>query len=509
MLTLVDLYDLRDRALLMINNQQKISENQDNFKTPVNNENLKSIYEVFINSIESLNNIIIDLNIIYENGFPIDKLYGDISLRINDQDNHEILEFEKIISVECNEWEKNLIELNKKHHILNFFCGKELIKVQELLKKKGQKLIEHLYFVNPNVSMININELPNYPILNKSTQIQELELMANYLEEVFKKIPAAINSKIPILNSNKDNLNLQNKSEKIILVKVESYTYYISGLLVFFREYDSHFPLANQVFFCTQSTSWQELRSFLFRLVFNPEKQFYALIGPERLNFENQDLFLKFYNNLLKEFQNHFVKLAIITKDPNCHIVNNVNDSTLIKIEKFQNHSGDILKEACSKDLISNWEKNVTTVISAYSGLGKTVHIKNSNKSRNTPLVKYPISNCEEFSTFAQQLEKTIGKIDKSKQNYEIYFDILHSNNDEVINEFLFIFIFLKVFKINDCVFTTENVKHFYIEIANTFNEQLRQRIYLASYFRTYFIEKFDISKFTMTGISFKIRKIN
>ena len=496
-LSLLDLYDLRDRALLLINNQQNWSENEE-FLHSVLSENLKHIYEVFISSIESLNNIVMYMNSSHENGYPIDKLYQNKHLSITDKDNKEILDFENRISIECQEWQAAVIATNKKHKIMNHFWGKELITIQEMLRYQDVKLFEHFYFVNPNICQFKISDLPEFNY-TKSTPIQELEELASYLENLFFKIPPP--GKTCIQKANK--ITLDDNSEKIIVVKVENYKYYINGLLIFFRDFDHHFPLANQVLFCTSSTSWQELRSFLFRLVFNPGKQFYALIGPERLNFENQDLFLNLYFTLLGEFLEHFVKLAIITNDPNSHIVYNITCDKQIKVLKFEN-SRDILRDECCKELVSIWEKNITLVTSAYSGIGKSTFIKTSNKEKNIPLIKYSISNCDGFSVLAQQLKRIKEEFVCRKTNLDIHFDVLHSNNDESLNEFLFIFIFLKVFKINDLVFTAENVEHFYIEIANTFNEKLRQRIYFASlfeHFKNDMIKEFDVSYFSLNGI--------
>lgn len=497
-LLLPDLYDLRDRALLMINNQQNWSENE-GFLNSVLSENLKKIYDIFISSIESLNNIITNMDLSFENGYPIDKLYQKKDLCIKDQDNKEILEFEKHILIECEKWQAAVIAINKKHKIMNYFWGKELINVPEMLRNKDKKVMEHLYFVNPNISKMKIEDLPEYFHIEKNP-IKELEVMAKYLENLFSKIPGP--QKIHIKNENQMKTTLDDITEKIVVVKVESYKYYINGFLIFLRDYDNYFPLANQVLFCNFNTSWQELRSFLFRLVFNPMKQFYTLIGPERLNFENQDRFLNCYQTLLEEFQEHFVKLAIITNDPNSHIVYNLYSNKHIKIVKFEN-SRDILREDCCKELILNWEKNVTLVTSAYSGLGKTTYIKNSNKENNLPMIRYSISNCDGFSVLAHQLKIIKKKIVNTNKNLDIHFDILNSNNDEYINEFLFNFIFLKVFKFDDFIFTTENVKNFYIEIANTFKEQLRQRIYFASLFENFknnMINDFDVTYFSLNG---------
>jgi hypothetical protein len=259
-----------------------------------------------------------------------------------------------------------------------------------------------------------------------------------------------------------------------------------------------------KVLFCNASTGWQELKSFLYRLTKNENKELFALIGPERLDFEHQDLFIE---NLVKLSENYktgkrFIKLALISSDGKNHIHNILSQNFLKNIKLVSYSNKDIIKSNYIKELTESWQKNQTLVTSFYSGLGKSTYIKNKTnmikQGKKVYLIHHTISDCANFITLAERFRKRIKeyRIDTEKYVYNIHFDILNSNQDESLNEFLFMAIFFKVFKVNDYTITTWYADHFYVEIANTFKEVLREQVYIGQLFTNVEINEFDIQKF-------------
>jgi hypothetical protein len=259
-----------------------------------------------------------------------------------------------------------------------------------------------------------------------------------------------------------------------------------------------------KVLFCNASTSWQELKSFLYRLTRNENKELFALIGPERLDFENQDLFLENLAKLTESYkaEKRFIKLALISSDGKNHIHNILSQNFLKNIKLVNYSKQEIIKSNHIKELIESWQKNQTLVTSFYSGLGKSTYIKNKTnmikQEKTVCLINHTISDCANFITLAKQFRKKMNeyKINTEKFVYNIHFDILSSNQDESLNEFLFMAIFFKVFKVNDYTITTWYADHFFVEIANTFKEVLREQVYIGQLFTNIEINEFDIQKF-------------
>lgn len=485
-LSLNDLYDLRDRALLMTNNQMNSAENFQNISRE-NIEESKRLYENFTKSVELLNNIVSYLNQSYTSGYPIEKLHKNIFLKIKEKNYSEIENFEKEISAECHKWQNDLIDLQKKYNILNYFWGRHFILLEGLLVTKDDmnKLREHLYFINSNIMTLRDEMFPPFQITLSATPIEKVELLAKYLTDLFEKVKPQ--NRIEI-NKN----NIQN-DEQIILIKTDHYRYYLNAMILCYRDNDMFFPIANQVLFCNSSTSWQELRSFLFRIVNNEQnKCMHTLIGPEQLDFENQVLFLENFHKLAKNSKNRFIKLALISFDNNCHIYNILNQNYIlgIRVEKYQNNK-EILKFNVVQNLIQKWQTYQTVITSKYSGLGKSTYVRNN--SRNSILITHSISNSENFQVLAENMKNCQG-LNNQSSRIVLHFDIFNSNNDESLNEFLFMLIFFRIVKVKDYTINFYNIEHFYFEIANTFQDNLLDRFYVGLLCNRIHIEEFKIN---------------
>ena len=153
-------------------------------------------------------------------------------------------------------------------------------------------------------------------------------------------------------------------------------------------------------------------------------------------------------------------RLAIISDDDSNHIVNNLShlSDQNIKLIKFQNYK-DILKSSISKELVSNWKKNITIVTSTYSGLGKSTMIEYQVKKKfgiNFKTVKHPISHCESFLVIAEILSKTMSEYEE-EDHLIMHFDVSYSDNDETLNEFLFQIALLNIFRMSITCFLGKN----------------------------------------------------
>jgi len=486
-LSLNDLFDLRDRALLMTHNQMNSAENFQNIGKE-NIKELKCLYDNFIKSVELLNSIVNYMNQSYINGYPIDEFYPIISLKIKNKNFNEILEFERTVSDECSKWQKDLVELQKKYNILNYFWGRHFILLVKHLSTKSDmpRLKEHLNFINANITELKDENFPPFPIVKSASPIEKVELLGKYLTELFSKVSA--HKKIQISQCD------QTKNEVIILIKTDHYRYYLNAMLLCYRDNDKCFPISNQVLFCNSSTTWQELRSFLFRLVNNEHKVLHALIGPERLEFENQDLFLKNFQKLAQIIGNRFIKLALISYENGCHIYSILSNSYIpgVRVEKYQNNK-EVINFSVAQGLIQKWQTCQTIVTSKYSGLGKSTLIR--KKSKQSHLITHSISNSENFQSLSENFYQVM-KRNRMHHSVSLHLDIFSSNNDQTLNEFLFMLIFFRIVKVRGYMLTTYKVNHFYIEIANSFQESLLDRIYVGLLCEKIHIDEFDIDEF-------------
>ena len=529
-LNLSDLYDLRDRALLMLNNQKTAQDyigeenNNDLVAAADNLEESKRISEIFINSIELLNNIVYSMNLNYENGFPMNEFYNRHFLHIKNEKNNEIKEFDENISKIAESWNEALTLAMKECRFLSYFWGRELFKIEEYLRNPGEqnfkKLVQHLCFANSNAQTLTRVKLQKYPEIKDKTPFERIKILANYLFNLFSKvpeeglIPMIVQNTIadPIISKNDEYVN----ENQIIYVKIDS-PRYLNALLICYRDLIGYYPVLNQLLFCNSSTTLQEIKSFLFRISNSHDKMLlFSVIGCERLNFELQDLFLDYFHKIFKDYHpTCFLRLLVITCDDTCHIINNLNHllDQNIKLVKFQNYK-DVLKCSIAKDLVKNWKQNITIVSSKYAGLGKSTTIENEFKKKDGDgfkLIKYPISECENFLVVGERLNKIMSGFEKENQaSLLMHFDIRYSNNDEILNEFLFQITLLNLFKTNDLIFFTPTIKHFYIEIANTYKNSLKNQVYFEQLVsNVHHIDKFLINDLIVDDLNnFPIQEV-
>jgi hypothetical protein len=511
-LTLSDLSDLRDRALLMLNNQKTAQDyigDENNNMEIISDDNLeesKRISDIFIRSINLLYKIVNCLNLNYENGYPMNELYNHFFLKIENENDDDIRKFDEEISKIGDKWNETLNSALKECQYLSFFWGREIFTIESYLRNPDyqsnfKKLINHLYYANSNIYSFKREDLAPYPEVKDKTPFERVNILAEYLSKLFVQIPEEklIRMNAPeTMNDRNDDYNTNNN--QIIYIKIDARNY-LNALLICNRDLIGYYPSLNQLLFCNSSTTWPEIKSFLFRISKSNQKLF-TMIGCERLNFELQDLFFEYFHKLFKDYNPECLfRLAIISHDDRNHIFNNLNhlSDQNIKLVKFQNYKDILNKPNISKQLVRHWKKNITIVTSNYGGLGKSTIIENEvkkNFSKNFRLLKYPISDCESFLVTAERLSKIFSDSEE-KDNTIMHFDVSYSNNDETLNEFLFQIALLNIFKINDYIFITPSFQHFYIEISNTHENYLKNQIY----FEQLISNVIHIDKFSMNDL--------
>ena len=476
-----DLNDLRDRAYLMANNRKKGSdylkkENEDNL------EESKEIFHVFISSIDLLNNIVSLCNLIHENGYPdIVKEICKQKLNIVDKYNRSLVNFIALFKQKQDYWNKVLNECTSKYSCMCYFWGKEILQLEDcLIKKNIRGLTNKLKYANLNALEKNASEYINsnqYPSIEKKNLNERLEILSEYIDKLLKSIPKEEPISIPNLSDKIVDNYFEKNKHNVICVKCEP-ELYLNALLISFSDLIGFYPKLNQLLFCSSHTTLQEVKSFFKRMQNQSNnKSMFAAIGVERLGFELQS----FYADLCKEITitGHKIKHIVITCDENSHVMNFLKQSSQMKKSfNLKNYYNKLINDSDSiKDICYEWRQNITLVTSAYAGLGKSTQIEKTvfdTYGENAKILKFPIYDYE-------SLEKNLTKFKDLNENENLIYhlDITHSNNNnELMNEFLFQFIFLRMFKKNNQVFPTNQVKHFYVEISNSFKNKLFEQIY-------------------------------
>ena len=84
---------------------------------------------------------------------------------------------------------------------------------------------------------------------------------------------------------------------------------YLRSILSLFQ--NLHSPISvKQLFYCTEETSWMEIRAFTYRCFYSQTLQ--QLIRPELLSAAIQDQFTRLLRQLIEQYPQHYFRLGIV-----------------------------------------------------------------------------------------------------------------------------------------------------------------------------------------------------
>ncbi|KAL4476131.1 hypothetical protein ABPG74_009864 [Tetrahymena malaccensis] len=389
-------------------------------------------------------------------------------------------------SEQLTEWKNQISIIFKKFPIfslIGFQYYQELIDYCE----KGN----YQSFKEANPDLINILKYMNLSqkdILLMQSLIKidqcyfsKLNCIAKYCSEIWQK------QYNQMIDENSEEINLQNQRFKNKMVK-----YIFSGsqelteiLIGGVQDQDGYQGDYYKYLFCDKSTNITDLQLFMFRfqnLITNNKQNTYYLV----INSKLQVKFINQMNELLSEYNNqiyHFKNQLIV----------------LIREEFDQKQISCLSQEKKINKLSkpSILYQNAIVYYSQSAGSGKTFEITKKINEKNENFFRIPIYGSGNKISLLQIFRQKLNKVTANKLH--IHLDV-YETSEQDLNLLLFELVVLRSLSIHSdqlIYFEKLNQVTFYIEIANTLNEDLYQSILIKNFFNKQIIQ-FEANRFQL-----------
>ena len=470
-----DLSELRDRARLI-----EYSRSHTNKLAADSEQDLSELHS-FVTFVEIIEKILKNFTLLNIAGHPsiINYLSPNRSFVCRNHNYQELIDLSLMLDDLLYHWEIHLGQMYEKHLDLTYFSYQQFWIVEEYLYNQ--------------IKSLDRNH-PGYHLL-KYISIQPEKIQTANLPIRNQQANERLENLGRILTAQRGNLEWVAKQEvrttkKVYLVETSDEGI-LRAILSLFAQFNTP-KSVKHLFFCTEETSWMEIRAFTYRCFYS--QTFQQLIRPECLSAAIQDQFTRLLRQLIDRYPQHYFRLSLITTVSTTHlqlinglralqIVQTVQDQELLNPTDFQ--------QAMKHSI----EENSLLITSRINGLGKSYFIRNDIQKKEKKYIKFPISGDLDLGTIAQRLCQ-FGNLFSTAA---LHFDIGAINNLRQLNELLYCLLIFRSFRFGQrAVFIPENTP-IYIELdSSPHSYDLQEKIIPFKYMTMKFIDRIHWTDFQM-----------
>ena len=417
-----DLSELQDRARLM---EHSIKNNVNH--RPTDAQQSKELAE-FVRFVDLVEKVLKNLGLLNLSGHPaLAQFLAPQKIFICEQSRYdELVAFSLLLDNLFYDWQISLCQMYVKHLDLTHFLYQQIWTIEDLLYNRlDEQMKTHpgyhlLKFIDIQPETIRSDLLPPRP--NEPTE---------RLATIGKILSAQRRTSTD---------ETKTSSKKIFLVETSDQGT-LRAILSLFDKTNVD-PSVNRIFYCSNETSWTEIRAFIYRCFFS--QKFHQLIRPENLSASIQDNFTRLLLKLIDEHPQHLFQLAVITNISNTQLqlINGLRSSQLVQLV----HDQEMLSQA---DLLELIRKKIGTkaalVTSRIDGLGKSYFIRNEVKRNGENYIKFPIHGEIPIDEIAERLQNLSNALTSAK--VALHIDIGAMSQTQQFNEFLYCLLLFRRFR--------------------------------------------------------------
>ena len=419
-----NLNELRDRARL-VQHESSDKNNLQNMHTDNYDLELKS----FISLVDAIEVILRTLTSLYEVGYPVVKQYQTTPINYHCRDNNyqDLETFQLGLKSKLEDWEKTICEMYEQCTNLTYFSHQQIATVYDALITNtiaipNNSAYHLLKFIGIDPQSIDTKSLPG-----KSDDPLDM------LRTVVSFVKTNLDSSQPVIEAD------ERKSKKILMVKTSNKG--ILHAIYSLSHLENMLPDAKRLFYCTERTSWMQLRAFIYRCFYS--QTFHQLIWPELLSIFVQDQFRELLYQLFEKYPKRHFCLGIITKVSTAHL-SLVDSSTSHHIVRDVRDEEMLNETDLAKKIKECIGEHCTLVRSEMAGLGKSTYVENDAVRRGKRRMKFPISGDVDVDILTERLRDP--KIQSTPSSIVIHIDIGPVQNIQQLNEFLYCLLLFRCF---------------------------------------------------------------
>ena len=249
-----------------------------------------------------------------------------------------------------------------------------------------------------------------------------------------------------------------------------------------FFEYLGKPPISQNILLINKDTSYEELESFLYRAILCKYNSLF-IIGLNNLISSQEDSLLRIINDLIKfikkrDKMNSNNENEIDIKSCIIFIYNeNQNNNKFIQqiknINKESKFNRELIYERENKNINEIKNENIIVYLSNLNGTGKTFAIREDIDKKGLTYKYFPFGGFLNKSIIYNKIKKLLYELKKedNKDNKQIgiHLDLYETEQQNLMNDFLFSFLFTKYYKKDENVIYIPSDFYIYIEIPNCF----------------------------------------
>ncbi|UJR36511.1 hypothetical protein I4U23_029232 [Adineta vaga] len=476
-----DLSELRDRARLI--------EYSTNKKNPFLIDSERDIKErrAFVTFVEIVEKILKNFSSLNITGHPsiVDYLAPNKSFTCIDSNYQELMEFSIQLDDLLEHWQIYLCQMYEKHLDLTYFSYQQIWIIEGYLYKQNELV---------NTQHAGYHLLKYIGIEPDKIRSEYLPVKSTNPMERLKNI-----GKILTAQRMKTDLTLKQESRSIkkVYLAETSNEGILRAILSLFKLTQTS-CLVNHLFYCTEETSWMEIRAFTYRCFYS--QKLHQLIRPELLSSSIQDHFTRLIKQFMEQNSQHYFRLGIVTTVSSTYLqlINGLRTLQIV----LTIHDQDMLNENDLKDTIEqSIDENCILVTSRINGLGKTYFIENEIEKKGKLHIKFPISGDIDVDDIAERLCNYGNELISSKA--ALHIDLGAINNLKQLNELLYCLLLFRSFRLKQTAVYIPMDVPIYIEFDSSPSSiDFREKIILLKFIKSKHIDSIDWSTFEIRNSS-------
>ncbi|XP_052068615.1 uncharacterized protein LOC127707897 [Mytilus californianus] len=442
------LSDLRSRALLLMNAEDRDRSRQ---KTNRKRENLERFLLV-VDIAFNISSMCLQLK---QAGHFDYMCYEDSC------DQHKLHDLSMQLTHEYDEWTKSLNFCRGKYYYMNFMHPAQLQQLFDYLHRNHENeemILTSLQFINRSFNNIESLKTEFTSLSSKSSNDGILQNIAITLQSVFGGYhtpdkPLATYVKEPKIT------DIVHVGIPYIVALEEESPLVIRTMFALFMNTTNQLPDASQILFCREETTIDEIILFLKRCTDIPSTQdqriLFCIINIEMLTNDIQNQFV----DILLHLQSGNFLLSVICRG---HIHHPFLDQFSDRLSRPTPMTESSLKECLRR----NWP-NVYVISSDVPGLGKTEMVHSMARDKGLSVATLHVSGKVDSQAIVRNLHLL-----KLKQYSVLHIDIGITPSPSELDSVLFQLIILGHISVGSDAYTL-STDHVFIEISNTVGKTL------------------------------------
>ena len=443
-----DLSELRDRARLMEYSVTNPT-NQFEMKHRERETNELTRFVTFVEIVEKVLKNISQLNIAGHPGI-VNYLLPKKTFTCLLGEYQPLIDFSLMLDDLLYDWEIHLCQMYEKHLDLTYFAYQQIWMVEDYvynqlqLAKKDHPGYHLLKFIGIEPQSIQAEFLPK----QNDNANERLEIIGRILTAQRK-------------DGNQPRKEDARGTKKVYLVESSEHGI-LRAILSLFRQFKT--PAAiNHLFYCTEETTWTEIRAFTYRCFFS--QRLHQLIRPDLLSASIQDHFTRLLRQLIDQCPQQHFRLAILTTVSNTHLqlINSLRTLQIVQTV----HDQEMLTTAELHEMIEQTIRtNTTLVTSRINGLGKSSFIRDQIKQNKQTYLKFPISGDVNADQIAERLREHGNTLASGKT--ALHIDIGAISQVKQLNELLYCLLLFRSFRLGQVAVHVPQDVWIYIELDSS-----------------------------------------